>query len=228
MREYEKKQYPNFPNNQTPVEITVAKIRSLGAIIAALIGTFGAVVVAYVGYLEVQAHSDTSIDFTQTAVAEMTNLSINTLSLPTLLPTIPFTTMPPASSILTTKAIINSPVSNSVVDTKAEVHVKGSIQSLGDKHAFLLIQSTWVERIYPQHDGQLNFEIIPDNNGQWSMRAIYATSGAAYKAYIVATDNQNVIDILAREDSALYGLEPSELPLLDSMIISEILIITAE
>ncbi len=59
------------------------------------------------------------------------------------------------------------------------------------------------------------------------MRAIYATSGATYKTFVVATDDQTLINRLSLEQSAKFGLEPTELPL-ESLIVSNIIIVSVK
>ena len=149
---------------------------------------------------------------TPTVIAETVHVST-----PTLIP-IPTLTLSP-SPLPVAKAIIDYPTDNASVGHKE--YVSGNLTNLGSKHAFLVIQSTSLsEKIYPQHDGQLNFELFVDHStGKWSMREIYATSGAKYKTFVVATDDQALINMLSLEQSALYGIDPNELPL-ESMIIS--------
>ena len=125
------------------------------------------------------------------------------------------------------KTSIDYPINNSSVGVTE--YVNGTLMGLGNKHAFLVIQSTYrSELVYPQHDGLLNFELIPNpSTGKWSMRAIYKTPGATYKTFVMATDDPILISKLSLEQSANYGIDPSELPLTD-LIISDIVTVSVK
>jgi len=82
------------------------------------------------------------------------------------------------------------------------VTVRGSISRLApNQRAFLCVKSKAFGRlIYPQG------ELLPTENGQWSVSAIYASVGYEYETFVVIAESSEAVKGIDASYSRLYGL----------------------
>jgi hypothetical protein len=110
-------------------------------------------------------------------------------------------------------AVITSP--REAEEVSRSCLVTGSISGVGGNvRAFLLIQSTaaqFGQRLYPQG------EIVPGEDGRWTLRGIYASPNYGYRTYVVVTENPGSAQLLIDQESRMKGL--GQLPA-DTRIIS--------
>jgi hypothetical protein len=83
------------------------------------------------------------------------------------------------------------------------------------QHVFVVIHSTaFGKRVYPQG------EIIPRQDGKWSVKGVFGTPGYKYRTYVVMTENSDSALKLSDNLSKMEGLKdlPSETEIISPII----------
>jgi metal-dependent hydrolase (beta-lactamase superfamily II) len=97
------------------------------------------------------------------------------------------------------------------------VMVSGYLENkTAEQRSFLIIKSqSFGQKLYPQG------EILPDENGQWTVKGIYHSPGYHYETFVVITNNPESAEQLENQRNRAYGLKtlPGETEIISEIIV---------